>query len=69
MSTTEEVFSVTAFLDKLVTTNNTAIITAYTTMINDDGALLIALFGQGIDFTKKMDKGLINPNQCRLFGV
>ena len=38
-------------------------------MIDDDGAIFIAVFGQGLDFTDKMDKSLINPNQCRSFGV
>ena len=38
-------------------------------MIDDNGAVLIAVFLQGIDFTKKMDKGIINTNQCRSFGV
>ena len=31
-------------------------------MIDDKSAVFVALFGQGIDFTKKMKKGLINPN-------
>ena len=38
-------------------------------MIYDDGAVLITVFGQLIDFTKKMYKGLINTNQRRSFGV
>jgi len=29
----------------------------------------IILQGQGLDFKKKMDKGIINSNQCRSFGV
>ena len=31
-------------------------------MIDDDGELFIAVFRQEIDFTEKMDMGLINPN-------
>mmetsp|Transcript_15996 Transcript_15996/g.23840 ORF Transcript_15996/g.23840 Transcript_15996/m.23840 type:complete len:787 (+) Transcript_15996:5053-7413(+) len=69
ITTTEQVCSVTAFLDELATTDNVAIVTAATAMFDGDGAPFIAVFGQGLDFTKKMDKGLINPNQCRSFGV
>ena len=38
-------------------------------MIDYNRALLIAVFSKVIDFTNKMDKGLINPNQCRYFCV
>ena len=38
-------------------------------MIDDDGAVFITVFGQGIDFTEKIERGLINPNKCRSFGV
>ena len=38
-------------------------------MIDDDGAVFIVVFGQGLDFTKKTSKGLINTNPCRSFGV
>ena len=69
VSRTEQVCSVTGFLDELATTNNVSIVTAATAMIDDDGAIFIAVFGQGLDFTDKMDKSLINPNQCRSFGV
>ena len=69
VSSTEQLFSVAVLLDKLVTTNNVAIITASTAMIDHDGAVSIAVLVKGLDFTDKMDKGLINPNQCRSFGV
>ena len=36
-------------------------------MIYDNGAVFIKLFGQGLGFTKKTDKELINTNQCRSF--
>ena len=65
MSSKEQVCSVTAFLDKLETTNNSEIVTPATAMIDDNGLLLITVFGQGLDFTKKMDKVLINTNKCR----
>ena len=60
--TSLQVCSVTAFLNQLATSNNSAIVTPATAMIDDDGELFIAVFRQEIDFTEKMDMGLINPN-------
>ena len=68
-SSIEQVCSVNASLNKLETTNNVVIVTAATAMIDDDGAVFITVFGQGIDFTEKIERGLINPNKCRSFGV
>ena len=48
-------------------TNNVTIVTAATSMIDYNGAVLIKLFGQGLDFTKNIYKGLINPYQCISF--
>ena len=69
MSSTEQVWSVTAFLDKISTTINVTIVTAAIAMVDDNGTVFIAVFGQGINYTKKMYKGIMNPNQCRSFGV
>ena len=66
--TKEQICSVTAFLHKLATTNNVTIFTAATSMIDDDGTVLISVLGQGIEFTKKLDMVPINPKQCRSFG-
>ncbi len=44
----------------------TAAATAYT---NDHGRTYIMIFDQGLWFGEKMEKALINPNQCRDFGV
>ena len=38
-------------------------------MIDDDKALFIVVFVQGIDSNKKIYKGLINPNHFRSFGA
>ena len=38
-------------------------------MIDYNGTLFIVVFGQGLDFTSKMNKGIINTNQCISFGV
>ena len=59
---TEQLLSVTVFLNQLETTDNVAIVTAATSMIDDNGAVFITVFGQGLDFTEKIYKGLINPN-------
>ena len=67
MSSTEQVFSVTEFLDDLATTNNVAIATAATAIIGDNGTVFITVLGQSPKFTKKMDKGIINTNQCISF--
>ena len=61
--------SVTALLNGLATTTIVAIVTDATAIVDGVGALFIAVFGKVIDFTNKMDKGLINPNQYRSFGV
>ena len=52
----------------MAATNNVAILTASTTMIDDEGAVFISVFGKLFDFTNKMYKGIINPKQCRSFG-
>ena len=65
VSSAEQVWSATELLDKLANTNNVKILTAATAMIDEYGTLFIAIFGQGLNFTKKMDKGLINTNKCR----
>ena len=38
-------------------------------MIDDNGAVFVTLFGKGLDFTNKLDRSLINPNQCISFGL
>ena len=69
MSSTEQEFSVNEFLNELATANNVSTVIAATSMIDDDGTLILFVFGQGLNFTKKMDKGPVNTNQCILFGV
>ena len=69
MSSTELVCSATTFLDELETINNSTFVTATTAMIDDDVSVFTAVLGKGIELTKKTDKGLINTNHCRSFGV
>ena len=33
------------------------------------GEVMILIFGQGLWFGNRMEKTLINPNQCRDFGI
>ena len=61
VSTKAEVFSVTVLFDELAPKNNVAIITAVTTIIDDEGTVFIAVFGQEIDFTKNGQ----GPNQSQ----
>ena len=65
MSSTEQVWSVTALIDELAPTKNVVIVTAANSMIDTYGAVLITVFVKGPDFTNKTENGLINPNQCR----
>ena len=34
-----------------------------------EGETLILMFGQGLWFGDRMQRSLINPNQCRAFGI
>ena len=62
MSSTEKLCSVTAFLNELATTNYVAIVTSATVIIDDNSAVFISVFWQGIDLTKKIDKIPINAD-------
>ena len=33
------------------------------------GEVIIPIFGQGLWFSNRIKKALINPNQCRAFGI
>lgn len=66
---TSEVCSVSPFLATYDEQNDVPICTAATAYDFDDGETVILIFGQGLWFGKQMDKTLINPNQCRHFGV
>ena len=35
----------------------------------ESGEVIILIFGQGFWFGNRMEKTLINPNQCRYFGI
>ena len=56
VSSTDLVFSVNALIKDLEIINNVATVTATTTMIDEDGAVFIEVFGQGIGCTTKNGK-------------
>ena len=69
VSPTEQLCSVHPFIYELDTTNNASIVTAATSVVDDYGTLFATVCVQGINFTNKMYKVVINTNQFRSFGV
>ncbi len=61
--------SVSPFLDELGSTENIDICTAATAWTHPSGETILLVFGQGLWFGHRMTKSLLNPNQCRAFGV
>lgn len=61
--------SVSPFLSEYSSTQDIEICTAATAWTDDNGAVFILVFGQGLWFGDRMDRSLINPNQCRAFGI
>jgi len=61
--------SVSPFLDELGSSENIEICTAGTAWTHPTGETIILVFGQGLWFGSRMNKSLINPNQCRAHGV
>ncbi|GFH55424.1 hypothetical protein CTEN210_11900 [Chaetoceros tenuissimus] len=50
-------------------TQNVDIVTGATAVDLEDGSTIVCVFGQGLWFGDRMEKSLINPNQCRHYGV
>ena len=61
--------SVSPFLSKYTNTDNVEICTAENTWKIYTGKVYILVFGQGLWFGDRMYRSLINPNQCRSFGI
>ena len=61
--------TVSPFLPEYDSTENIEICTAATAWTNEDGRTYILVFGQGLWFGDRLDRSLINPNQCRAFGI
>ena len=66
---TSEVCSVSPFLSDYGVQDDVQICTAATAFDTSDGETIILVFGQGLWFGERMDRTLINPNQCRHFGI
>ena len=66
---TRQQCSVAPFLAEYDETQNIDIVTGATAVDLEDGSTVICVFGQGLWFGDRMEKSLINPNQCRHYGV
>jgi hypothetical protein len=67
---TQKVCDVNGFSDSFKTIPNVPICTACTAYDDPEtGDVIILEFPQGLWFGEKMDHSLINPNQCRAFGI
>ena len=66
---TSEVCQVSPFLSEYEEQMDVPICTAVTALDMDDGETILLQFGQGLWFGERMDRSLINPNQCRAYGI
>ena len=68
-SFTSEVCSVSPFLSEYDSVTDVPICNTATAVDLESGETIILEFGQGLWFGDRMDHSLINPNQCRSFGI
>ena len=61
--------NVSPFLPEYKPAENIEICTAATAWTNDHGKTFILVFGQGLWFGDRITISLVNPNQCRAFGI
>lgn len=61
--------SVAQFLAEYDKTQDIDIVTGTSAVDLSDGSTVICVFGQGLWFGDRMEKSLVNPNQCRLYGI
>ena len=69
ISFTSEVCNVSPYLSEYASIEDIPICTAATAVDLDSGETIILEFGQGLWFGDRMCHSLINPNQCRSFGI
>ena len=69
ISFTSEVCSVSPFLSEYDSVTDVPICTAATALELESGETIILEFGQGLWFGERMEHSLINPNQCRSYGI
>ena len=68
-SWTDLVCSVSPFLSEYTAVEDIRICSGATAYTTNDGETVVLIFGQGLWFGDRMDRSLINPNQCRAYGV
>ena len=68
-SWTGKVCTVSPFLSTYEAFADVKICSVAAAVALDTGETVVLIFGQGLWFGEKMDKSLINPNQCRAYGV
>ena len=66
---TSQECTVSPFLAEYSEQVNIPICTAATSYTLSTGEVILLIFGQGLWFGNRMEKSLINPNQCRAFDV
>ena len=69
ISFTSEVCSVSPYLSEYDSIADIPICTVATPVDLDSGETIILEFGQGLWFGNRMEHSLVNPNQCRAFGI
>ena len=69
ISFTLEECTVSPFIPEYAEHMNVSICTGINAFIIDSGEVVILEFGQGLWFGNRMEKSLINPNQCQKFGI
>ena len=69
ISFTSQVCTVSPYLSEYNSLSDIPICTAATAVDLDSGETIILEFGQGLWLGERMEHSLINPNQCRSFGV
>ena len=61
--------TVSIFLPKYSNKIDMPIVTGATAVDLENGLMVILIFGQSLWFGDRMDKSIINPNQCRHYGI
>ena len=69
LSWSEFMCSVSPFLSKYSNNDNVEVCTAAPVWTSHTGQVYILVFGQGIWFGDRMNNSLINPKQCRSYGI
>jgi len=69
ISFTSEVCSVSPYLSEYNSVNDIPICKVATAVELDTGETIILQFGQGLWFGDRLNHSLINPNQCRSYGI